>query len=230
MNAKLRLRVTFLVFLVAAFTFYINGCKEGDAVVASVEDNVELSVVSTTESTAPISLEIDQAKLLIKDIKLNAAGGGESNYKVGPFMLLLDLASNCTFVTSSYVNFGTYDKLKFEIHKLNNNEPLPDPDFADSSGRYSIVVKGRVDGISFTFKSALSAHQIRSFPSPMVVTTAGKVNISLKAKPYMWFMKNGVMLDPLNELNRNDIELNIKNNINENIRIFVDNDKNGQPD
>ena len=68
------------------------------------------------------------------------------------------------------------------------------------------------------------------FPNSLLVNVGGKTNITLKVTPFSWFVKNGVILDPMNAVNINDIDNNIKENINENFKIFVDNDKNGQPD
>jgi hypothetical protein len=49
-------------------------------------------------------------------------------------------------------------------------------------------------------------------------------------KPYIWFIKNGLYLDPRDTANSNDIDNNIKDNINNNFKAFKDDDKNGLPD
>ncbi|HJY64855.1 MAG TPA: hypothetical protein VJ455_11915 [Ignavibacteria bacterium] len=220
-----------LTLAVALSVLLINGCK--DSAVQQNTENMDFSVTSNTQTAARgMLLEIDLVKVLVKDIKLNVAASNENmvNFKTGPYVLYLDFTSNVTVVSTGYVPAGSYDRVKFEIHKLGDNESPPDPEFVDAQGRYSVIVKGRVNGVMFTFKSSMSSHQIVSFPSSLVVTADGKSNITLEAKPYMWFIQDGVFLDPLNEINRTAIELNIKNNINNNIRVFVDNDKNGQPD
>ena len=43
-------------------------------------------------------------------------------------------------------------------------------------------------------------------------------------------MKNGAFLDPKDPANSNDIDNNIKDNINHNFKAFRDNDRNGIPD
>lgn len=230
-NSTLRFTAA-LITIIALLV--INGCNNEDSVQPGTSsDNVDFSSVSAPAPGAgALTIEIDQAKLLLRDIKLNVASGSENmvNFKTGPYVLNLDFNSGITFIAAGYIPAGTYDKVKFEIHKLNDNEETPDPEFIDASGRYSTVIKGRVNGTAFTFKSSASAHQMLSFPNLLKVNEGGKSNITLQADAYQWFLVNGIFVDPLNEANRNVIELNIKNNINNNIKIFVDNDRNGQPD
>jgi hypothetical protein len=49
-------------------------------------------------------------------------------------------------------------------------------------------------------------------------------------RPYIWFIKNDVYLDPRDPANSNDIDNNIKDNIKNNFKAFKDNDRNGIPD
>lgn len=210
----------------------LGGCK--DSVVApDTSENVDLSVMSnqTTDSRGDV-LILTEAKVLIKDIKLNVANTSEntSNFKTGPFLLYLDLTSTVTLMTSAYIPPGSYDKVRFEIHKLQPNEPLPDPDFEDVNGRYSVIVKGNFNGVDFIFKSDVSAHQKITFPGWLEVSAGRKTNITLQVTPVMWFLKNGLILDPTNIANRNDIDINIRENINANIKAFKDENRDGQPD
>lgn len=208
----------------------IGGCSDNTSPVA---DNVDFSVTSSSGTTDFNDvLIIDTAKVLIKDIKLNVANANEDsvNFKVGPYVLYLNLNSSVNVISTAYIPPGTYDKVRFQIHKLEDAEAVPDPDFADMSGRYSVVVKGTFNAVPFIYKSTKSAHQKLTFPGSLVVTINGVSNITLKVMPNLWFIKDGVILDPMNEINRNDIDNNIKDNINNNFKIFVDNDRNGIPD
>jgi hypothetical protein len=221
----------FLIPLTALLLIlYFNGCSED---VVTPQENVDFSYQSSGEAVSYVNvLIIEEAKILIKDIKLNVASTNEDsvNFKVGPYVLFLNLNSKVNVLTSAYIPPGTYDKVRFMIHKLGDNETPPDPDFVDADGRYSVVVKGSFNGISFVFKSDKSAHQKLTFPASLVITSSGKSNITLEVKPYMWFIKNGVFMDPMDPINRNEIDNNIKANINNNFKIFVDNDRNGSPD
>lgn len=230
MNSKLS-KLIIAIFSVLVFGA-VNGC--GENTVTTQADNVDFSSMSTADSIGDNAgiLVLDTVKVLIKDIKLNVSNSSQdsTNFKVGPFVLYLSLLSNVNFVGSSFIPDGTYDKVRFMVHKLESNETVPDPDFADVNGRYSIVVKGWYSGVYFVFKSDKSAHQKLSFPGNLQVSTTGRSNITLQVRPYIWFIKNGLYLNPMDPANQSDIENNIKTNINNNFKVFVDNDKNGLPD
>ncbi len=220
----------FIPLILIALLASINGCKE-DAI-APQGDNVDLSIKSTRDSTDASVLQLDTVKLLISDIKLNVSNNNQdsTNFKTGPYVLYLNWAPILQVVTSTYIPPGTYDKVRFMVHKLNDNEPVPDPDFADVNGRYSVVVKGSFNDSAFVFKSDKSAHQKLTFPGSLVVSSTGYSNITLQIDPYIWFYVNGLFIDPRDPVNKVIIENNIKDNINANFKIFVDNDRNGQPD
>ncbi|MBK7160060.1 MAG: hypothetical protein IPH77_16390 [Ignavibacteria bacterium] len=69
-----------------------------------------------------------------------------------------------------------------------------------------------------------------NFPTAVSVSPDIKSNITMVIKPYIWFISNGVYLDPRIPANSNDIDNNIKNNINNNFKAFKDDDRNGLPD
>jgi hypothetical protein len=217
--------------LLIIFIIFLGGCGSED--ILNQTDNLDFSVQSKTDTLADNSiLLIDTAKILIKDIKLNPLNNNNdtTNFKVGPFVLYLNFDARVTKVTSGMIPIGSYDKIRFMIHKLENNEPVPDPDFADSNGRYSAVVKGRYNGIPFVFKSDKSAHQKLNMLNVLIVRSTGTTNVTLRVQPYIWFIKNGVYLDPNDPANKSDIENNIKDNINQNIKAFTDNNRDGEPD
>lgn len=228
-NTKIHL---FLFVSVAMLSMYtITGCNN-DSVSTTQADNIDVSSMGSPDSTDTGLLIITQVKLLIKDIKLNVVASSEdsANFKVGPYIFNLDLTTNVNFVGSAYIPEGTYDKVRFMVHKLEDTEPIPDPDFADSLGRYSVVIRGTFAGVPFVYKSTKSAHQKLTFPGSLMVSNTGKSNITIRVKPYIWFIKNNTYLDPSNPANWNDIDNNIKDNINNNFKAYKDNNKDGQPD
>ena len=216
--------------LMIIFLFTIYGCKE-DTVTSTSTDNLDLSIMSSdqTDNLSGI-LIIDTAKILIKDIKLNVANtSDETNFKTGPFIFYLNTFLPINTVTTAQIPEGTYDKIIFKIHKPDPNEYISDLDFT-TGGRYSVVVKGFYNGNYFVFKSDLTANQKLSFPNHLILTNLGKTNVTIFAKPYLWFWDNGTFLDPTVPSNLNNIEHMIKDNVNVNIRAFKDANKDGQPD
>jgi len=228
---KHKISMLILAALISSAGFF--GCSES-TVTSTQNDNLSFSVMSSTDSigTSVGTLVLDTVKILIKDIKLNVANSNQdsTNFKVGPYVLFLNLSSSINTIGSGIIPAGTYEKIKFEVHKLNDNEPVPDPEFADANGRYSVIVKGSYMGNYFVYKSTKSAHQILQFQSNIAITTTHLSNITMVVKPYLWFINNGVYLDPRVPSNSNDIDNNIKNNYRNCFRVFKDDDKNGIPD
>lgn len=229
---KLKFKISALIvaFIFSAGVFY--SC--GDTAVAPTPDNLSFSSTGSPDSIGDNQniLILDTVKILIKDIKIKVANSSEDekNFKVGPFVLFLNLSSNVNVISTAIVPAGNYKKVKFEIHKLNTNDPIPDPEFAVGNERYSVIVKGTYLGVRFVYRSDKSAHQILQFPNDIPIAAIAGTNITLIVRPYIWFIENNVYLDPTLEANRNDIDNNIKDNIKNNFKAFKDNDKNGIPD
>ena len=228
---KHKISLLILAIIVSVSGFY--GCNNSSTVVPPT-DNLSFSGMSSADTVGDSQniLILDTVKILIKDIKLNFSDNQEDScdFKVGPFVLFLNFSSGINILSSAIIPDGNYRKIKFEIHKLNDNEALPDPEFADANGRYSVIVRGRYLGNYFIYKSTKSAHQILQFPNDIPITLSGVSNITLMVRPYIWFIKNGAWLNPFDSANSNDIDNNIKDNINHNFKTFRDNDRNGLPD
>lgn len=228
---KNKISLLILALVVSMAGFY--GCNNSSTVVPTT-DNLSFSGMSSMDTVGDQQniFVLDTVKILIKDIKLKLSNVAEDScdFKVGPFVLFLNLSSSINIISSSLIPAGEYRKIKFEVHKLNDNETPPDPEFADANGRYSVIVKGWYLGNYFIYKSTKSAHQILQFPTNCPVTSTVVSNITMIVKPYIWFIKNGAWLSPFDPANSNDIDNNIKDNINNNFKAFRDNDRNGLPD
>lgn len=229
-NKKLKFKFSALLLAIVISSAGFFGC--GDTVAPGPGENLSFSSLSSNDSAGDNQnyFVLDTVKILIKDIKLNVSGGNEKNFKVGPFVLFLNFSSGVNHIGTSIIPPGVYDKVKFEIHKLQDNEAIPDPEFADANGRYSVIVKGWYYGKYFVYKSTKSAHQILHFPADLPITEQVMQNITLVVSPYIWFIRDFVYMDPSDAANTNDIDNNIKDNIKNNFKSFKDNDKNGLPD
>ncbi|MCX6163559.1 MAG: hypothetical protein NTU73_01650 [Ignavibacteriae bacterium] len=225
-----KISILILAILISAAGFY--SCNKDTPVTPTQTDNLSFSGRGLMDSIGDSQnqfFRLDTVKILIKDIKLKVANNNPdtTNFKVGPFVIFLNLDSSINTISSAIIPEGTYSKIKFEIHKLNNNDISPDPEFTEG---YSVIVKGWYDGNYFVYKSKKSAHQILKFTNDIPITTANYTNITLIVKPYIWFIKDGIYLDPRIETNSNDIDNNIKDDINHNYKVFRDNNKDGFPD
>lgn len=230
----LKHKISLMVLLLTLSVSGFYGCNESTTEIQQQTDNLSFSGMSSADSVGDAQniFILDTVKILIKDIKLELSNAYEDScgFKVGPFVLFLNLSSSINTISSAIIPAGDYKKIKFEIHKLNDNEVVPDPDFADVNGRYSVVVKGWYLGNYFVYKSTKSAHQKLQFPVNIPVTLSAASNITMIVKPYIRFIKNGNWLNPFDTSNSNDIDNNIKDNINHNFKAFKDDDRNGYPD
>jgi hypothetical protein len=120
--------------------------------------------------------------------------------------------------------------VKFRIHKPEDLEPIPDPDFRDGESgqlRYSVIVRGSYNGVSFVYRSREGASQETRLNSPITVTDDRTVNVTLVVNPQGWFERNGQALDPSDPANVSLIDNAIKDSFS---RAFKDDNKDGQPD
>jgi hypothetical protein len=146
-----------------------------------------------------------------------------------PFVVNLDVNARVIIAAIAQVPSANYHHLKLQIHKPSPQEVISDPDFTESNNRrFSVVVKGYYYGVPFVFKSAMTAARgINIENSPIFITPTVLVNFTITLDPYTWFYGDGVMLDPMNGNNQNDIDNNIRDSFK---RVFRDLDMNGQPD
>ncbi len=234
------LRVVFvflLVTVVAVLLILFNGCSNG---VAPQSSNFQMSIQSTHSmaKTATDSLAITSAKILMKNLRLKGIPAADSvavndssivfrdgdesdeqELKMGPFVVDLSLSGNVSPFTVDNVAPGTYIGAKFDIHRLEEGEPVPDSTFIDTTHNevdtYSVVVTGYYNNVPFVYKSRVSAHQDVFFKSPVVITKTGFVNVTITVDPYSWFTINGQTLDPTNSANSEMIDMQIRHSFRE---------------
>ena len=224
-----------LVFLF----FTIQGCDTTE----NTDGTVSLSFAPNSGvQKITQDIQLTEVKILLRDIKLKKEssddldkgdGSDDSDcegVKMEPVVVNLNLNGVTTDFVVNNLPAGTYDALKFEIHKPGGSETPPDPEFKegeDNSKRYSVVVKGTIDGNPFIYKSKKSAHQKIGFDPPLVVIENSNTNLTIIVDPYTWFYEGDVFLNPTDPANENDIDNNIKDSFKQ---CFKDNDHNGDDD
>lgn len=242
-NHKIKFNFFKIVFVILILFLGFSGCSDNAVQTkmggqSGTTGNLTLSSVRIANTHPSNVLVLNEAKIMLKDIKLHAEDEGEGeghddNVMIGPVIVQLKLSGAVNLVTSSNVPPNSYERVIFQIHKLVSTEiNTPDPDFIDPDGTtYSVVVKGVYNGTDFIFKSSISVNQKLEFPRLLVVNANSVANFTLMATPEIWFMNNsGIFLDPSDPANRTEIESNIRNNIRNSIEAFEDNDHNGHPD
>lgn len=239
MNSKKIFKSLGSLLLFLSTILIIGACDTTE----TTNGTVSLSFASETGlQKINADIQLSEVKILIRDIKLEKESDGESegeegndeteceNIKVGPFIVNLNLIGLTTDFVVNNIPAGIYDELKFEIHKLEASETPPDPEFKDgedSSQRYSVIVKGVYNSNPFIYRSRKSAHQELEFENLLVVEENTATNLTIIVDPYTWFYKDGVLLDPTNPSNENDIDNNIEHSFK---KAFEDDDHNGEDD
>ncbi|HYM19909.1 MAG TPA: hypothetical protein VEW28_02780 [Candidatus Kapabacteria bacterium] len=143
------------------------------------------------------------------------ADEGEGDIKVGPFVAEFD-SSGEKVISEVTIPPGTYDRIKFEIHKLNENEDtalLNDPLFGDfvNGGHYTVIIDGYsfVGGkkYPFSYKSSLSANVEVAIDSGATFDSSKSYNLTLVFDPKIAFGRPGAKpFDPRDPDNHSAID------------------------
>lgn len=217
----------FLFITANLFVFLILfGCNTVESGNGTV--SVSFSTPVITQKMTGNTVTLDTVKILLRDIKLkNQSISEDMNIKTGPFVILLDLNGITTDFAIGEIPPGSYDRIKFKIHTLEDSEIPPDPEFKEDSLRYSVIVKGQFNSVPFIYKSKKPAHQDLKLENPVEVNETETANLTITVDPSTWFIVNGDVVDPTDPANENDIDNNIKDSFK---KCFKDNDHNGQQD
>lgn len=179
---------------------------------------------NSLQKTAADSLQLTEVKILLRDIKLEQESaskttggdhhgeGDEVVVMVGPVVVHLNLTGMTTDFIVSDIPAGTYNEIRFKIHRPDVTETPPDPEFVDSQDttkRYSVIVKGTYNSVPFVYKSSKSAQQKLRLDQPLVVEDNTSTNLTITVDPYTWFYDDGNLLDPTDTNNMHEIDHNI---------------------
>lgn len=206
MSTLARQRIVPLAVLLVSATC-LMGCADAGTEPAPLE-NLSLSVVSIHDHAAAPkvthqALVITSAKVLLRDIRLKSALSDDSADVAAPSMIIdLRPGEGVTEVLATRVRPGTYDRIRFTVHKPEDFEIVSAPEFRDGpSGRdrYSIVVTGLYHDTPFTYRSREDARQELTLIAPITVSENGGVRLTLKVDPYSWFTEGELVLDPFTQ-------------------------------
>ena len=232
------------LLFVTIFLFFISACNKNDKhmPVTSLSMKPESGFAKTTSDTIMLS----DAKALIKKIifkneeveedhdgeddegddKGEHGDSCELKLKRGPLVVSLNLSGGLSEIVAGSVRFGIYDRVKFEIHKVKDEDAVSDTAFFDDSMRFSIVIDGLYNGTPFRYKSKESIEVKMKIDPPLLIDDSTDVaNVTFVVDPSQWFKKDGVVLDPNKEENRDDIDKSIKISFK---RAFKDCDHDGK--
>lgn len=170
------------------------------------------------------SINVSEMRVLISRIKFHRtekAVGEDNDFKAGPFLLRADSTGDAYTIAEGTVPEGSYDKIKFELHRFSGSEVDEfdgDPVFGDfaTNDRYSVIIEGTYysggEETAFIFNGDVTANLSLNFEPAVELTDDDENPITLEFDPVSLFMDNGTLMTPTNE-NENEIEKNIKDAI-----------------
>ena len=234
------------VAIFAAVALIAAGCSESTA--PATDGQITMSTRYTTQTVlaksqgtlAVDSVVISRARLVVRDIKFKTLGEDSLNFRTAPMVLELSLAGAVQSIGTSTVPFGTYNRVEFDVHRVEAPEiaALPSADqavFTDflAGEKYSIIVDGTVyrSGLApatFTYRSKVDAKQkITLDPAMVLDESATNVNATLVVSSAGWFTNSvGALVDPTDTNNEGVIDENLKASI----KVYKDNNRDGSKD
>lgn len=124
------------------------------------------------------------------------------------------------------VDKGTYAGARIAVNSLKHDFQTTDPVLSAMQGLHaSIAIDGTIDGATFEFKTPMRVAQWKKGP---IVVGDGTTNLTLDVDPTGWFTApdGKTRLDPRLDTDRGQILENIRCSI----RLFKDDDRDGEPD
>jgi hypothetical protein len=220
----------FQIVVLAAITIssfiLFNSCDTTETQDATI--SVSLSSETALPKITDDPIQLDEVKILFKDIKIkNQSNNQHPHIKVGTFMVSLNLNGMTTDFAVANVSQGIYDRVKFEVHRLEDSEDPPDPEFRDGALNYSVIVKGTYNSLQFRYRSRKSAHQDLKLETPVEVGDNETANLTITVDPYSWFFDGDVPMNPSDPSNENLIDNNIERSFK---KCYRDDDHNGMGD
>lgn len=215
--------------LVIVMSVFLISCNDDPAsttaqgTLSLVSEYTKTAIAKTSTPDAVDSIKITRARFSFKDIKFKTAEDDSLNFKAAPFILDLNLSGTAQTVGVSEVPFGTYRRLEFDVHRLENSsiagrtDTLQFSDFLKDE-RYSVIIDGTMyiggKDSAFTYRSKIDAKQkIDLVPNLVVNEQAKSVSATLHISSAGWFLWNGLLLNPSDKNNEGKIDENIKASI-----------------
>lgn len=167
------------------------------------------------------SLRIERVRLLLKRLKLHAAGedtvAGGRDVKVGPFVAVFGTAAQ--LLGWAEIPAGTYRWLKLEFHRFSDSEAARYAadtllrDFA-AADRPSLLIEGTVfagdSALPFVYRSDITANVSLALEPPASIGSGEVLQLLVRFDPRQAFMEGSVVLDPRDPQLRSQIDKKLR--------------------
>lgn len=158
-------------------------------------------------------------------------------FETGPVLVSLPLGATAS-QTEVTINApaGMYDKLEFKIHKPSSSDDAAfiaaNPAFAGVSIRVQGTYSKGGSRSDFVYTTDLDKEQERALVPPITASDGGSVNVTLRLDVSTWFLATGgtALVDPATANKGGQNEGVVKNNIEQSIEAFRDDNHDGHDD
>lgn len=213
----------------------------GNVPVASVVAAGDSTVVALGNDTVIIrSVEVVLRRIELKRIDAVACDSIDGNddceeFETGPVLVSLPLGNGTDRVIAVNLPDGTYDKFEATIHKPSLSDDAAfiaaNPAFDGVSIRVIGTYSAAGSRSDFVYTSDLDAEQEFDLVPPLTVT-GGSANVTLRLDIATWFLGTGgtALVDPASANKGGANEGVVKNNIEQSIDAFRDDNSDGRDD
>ena len=230
---KKHTRIILTAVILNILPFLTTGCDiGGDIVIPSGATELSVNIKSNDNAAGnPIDvIVINEAKVLITDIQYERERDGLNQlHHTGPYAVNLAIDGSLKEIMKGYIVRDIYTKAKFQVHKAEDGQQIPDPEFIEGSGenqRYSMIIKGTYNGAAFVYKSKRSMDIVINLSKISNIKNKTH-NFTLLFNKTGWFMNGSTVLNPNLGQNADLIDNNIKNSFR---KAFLDDNKDGVED
>ncbi len=234
-----------------ALMLAIGGCSESDMGEVRLQVATRGPASSATGGPGQLvvglgsdEIVVDEVALVLRKVRLDGAptascpedAEGDSQcaeLRLGPVLFDLPLGEGAEPIFSAAVPVGSYDRIKFQIHRPTNaNE---DADFVSDHPDFegiSIQVLGSYNGAPFVFTSDLTEVEDVVFAEPVEVAVDGEVQVTLHVDVTGWFANEdgSGLVNPSEANDGGPFESLVERQIRESFRAFHDGDLDGAAD
>lgn len=234
-----------------AFLLAVAGCSDSDMGEVRLQLATHGPAAVTSEAAGQLTVAlgtdeilVDRVALVLRKVRLDgdptascpedSEGGSRcAELRFGPTLFDLPLEEGAETIFSAAVPVGTYDGIKFQLHRP--TDANLDADFVAEHPELeniSILVLGTYNGTPFTFASDLTEVEDVDFVAPVEVGLEGELPLTLQVDVTGWFVnEEGTgLVDPAAATEGGQFESLVEQQIRNSFRAFRDGDLDGAAD
>ncbi|NBC65673.1 MAG: hypothetical protein GVY07_08495 [Bacteroidetes bacterium] len=209
--------VTFLLLFASALLAGCDVTSTSDSSPSEVQVQMQVNTGQTTAKSSAsgsanqASAIINSVKLYIDEMELESTGEDSLDFEIEDVIVDLPLDGSPLVLTQQLIPSGLYDEFELEVETPDEEVPVNDTDFRDSTGDYSVVVRGTFSGEDFMFRSEEDFELELDLNPALEITENDGSTLVVNVNVSDWFTGSaGEDLDPNDPSNLEQINENIE--------------------